>query len=140
MAEKVLSLLLLLSSFAYILLARELSFGTMYSPKSGFLPTLTGILAAILSVSIVIGQLLKKQSDTETDVVNWRKFVFVLIGLVFYVVLLGSMGYILATFIITFYLLKVTDTPGWISPCFISVGNALGVYFVFKTFLQANLP
>lgn len=137
--EKVMSCLFLLFSLVYIFFARELSFGTVAAPKAGFLPMLAGITAAILSIVIISRQLLEKRAQKESPFSS-RKLFFVLVGLVLYVILLGVIGYVFATLIITLYLLKVTDTAGWFCPCSVSLGLALGFYYVFEKFLGTNLP
>ncbi len=139
MTEKAISIFFLLFSSIYIFFAGKLSFGAFAAPKAGFLPILSGIAALILSLVVTISEMLQEKIE-ETDAINWRKFVFVVIGLIMYLILLEITGYKIATFIIMFYLLKVSNTSGWIYPCTISAGSAIGFYLVFERCLGTNLP
>lgn len=139
MTENAISIFFLLFSCIYAFYARELSFGTVEAPKAGFLPMLAGSVAVLLSAVVVAGRVVQKQCEEKAPI-NWRKLIFVAIGLVVYLILLQISGYAPATFIIMFYLLKVNDTAGWIYPCAIAAGSAIGFYLIFQRFLGTNLP
>lgn len=141
MTEKLISLLFLLFSITYLWFARELSFGIIAAPKAGFLPTISGVAAVGLAFVLFVKQLLQKQAeDRGTDKINWRKCIFIILGLMLYVTFLYLTGYIVATFILMFYLLKVTETAGWTKPLVISTGISIGFYLLFAMFLGTNLP
>ncbi len=139
MAEKVLALFFLLLSLIYLFLGRELAFGALDSPKSGFLPTLVGITAAVLAF-IIAGKPGRPRTAKNPAEENWTKFIFVVIGLLIYLVILNFVGYFSATFIIMFYLLKVADTEGWLIPLAVSAGSAAGFYLLFGRYLGVYLP
>lgn len=139
MKERTLSFLFLLFSILYLVLARELSYGSIQAPKAGFFPTIFGIFAILLSIAILINMLFIKKTK-EADTINWRRIALVILGLVLYVILLSSTNYIIATFVIMFYLLKVSETIGWIFPGIISAGVAVSFYVLFADYLAINLP
>jgi putative tricarboxylic transport membrane protein len=139
MIETVISLLLLLFNLTYLYYASQLSFGSFSAPQAGFMPMLAGITAVILSLAVVAGQL-PTMSAKSTGGVNWRKVLFIIIGLQSYILIFSLLGYMAATFIITVYLLKVTDTAGWLYPCLIASVVAGGFQYVFAHLLQINLP
>lgn len=139
MIEKAVACFFMAGSFIYLFFAKELSFGVIAAPKAGFLPILTGLTASVLIIAIMIRQLFAKQQMNFSEV-NWRKFLLVSIGLIFYIIFLQVVGYIAATFIIMFYLLKVTDTVGWFKPGLLSTTVAVSFFIVFVKILGITLP
>jgi putative tricarboxylic transport membrane protein len=139
MTEKIIIFLFLLGSIAYLFWAQELTFGNLGSPKSGFLPTLAGTAALLLSLFLFYSRLQSKKAN-EQEKVDWTKFLFIIIGLLFYIMILKYIGYFAATFIFLFYLLKVTDTSGWIFPLLISFSSSAIFYLLFAYYLKVTLP
>lgn len=139
MTEKIITLLFFLGSITYLSWAQELTFGTLGSPKSGFLPTLAGIMAFLLSLALFCSPLQSK-SNEKAEEVDWSKFIFIIIGLLFYILILKIVGYFAATFIFLFYLLKVADTSGWFFPLLISFGSSATFYLLFAYYLKVTLP
>lgn len=139
MLEKMISLLFLIGSLTYLYWAQEFTFGTLGSPKSGFLPNLAGILALILSITVIFRQFQYKKSANK-DAVDWTKFLFILIGLVFYLMILSIIGYFVATFIFLFYLFKVADTAGWRFPLVVSFCSSAAFHLLFTYYLKVALP
>ncbi|MCM0758705.1 tripartite tricarboxylate transporter TctB family protein [Sporomusa sphaeroides DSM 2875] len=139
MAERLLSVFFLAISIGYTYYAGNLSFGSFMAPKAGFLPLLTGSIAICLALTIVIRSWPVKATG-KTGNVNWRKLIFIIIGIVAYIIIMQLAGYLAATFIILFYLLKMAETPGWLTPGLFSAGIALSFYFIFEKFLGSKLP
>lgn len=139
MSEKIITLLFFLGSITYLSWAQELTFGTLGSPKSGFLPTLAGTISLLLSLALYCIPVQSK-STNEQEEVDWTKFIFIIIGLLFYILILKIIGYFAATFIFLFYLLKVSDTSGWIFPLLISFGSSVTFYLLFAYYLKVTLP
>lgn len=135
MMEKAVSLFFLLFSILYFIMAHQLSFGTIHAPKAGFLPVLAGLAAIVLAAVLTF-----TRASTPTKFNNWRKLLLVLIGLLSYTVLLPLTGYPVTTFFVVFYLLKVTDTAGWLSPFLIALCTALIFTGLFAEILNINLP
>lgn len=129
----------LLSSTIYLFQAYGLTLGTLSAPKSGFLPVLSGLVAALLSLVLIMGQL-KSKSCIKREKVDWTKFVFLILGLLFYVILLNIIGYFAATFLFLLYFLKVADTENWLAPLLIAAGSSAGLYLLFQKFLGVTLP
>jgi putative tricarboxylic transport membrane protein len=139
MTEKIIIFLFLLGSTVYLFWTQELTFGTLVAPKSGFLPTLAGVSALLLSLILFYKQLQAKKTNNP-EKVDWTKFLFIIIGLLFYIMILKLIGYFAATFIFLLYLLKVTDTSGWIFPLFISFSSSAIFYLLFAYYLKVTLP
>lgn len=140
MYQILLSLLFLILSGLYLLAAQKLTFGILESPKSGFLPIIAGSAALLLSFIILTDKLINYRKTTELDKVNWTKFVFIIIGFLFYVVILDYLGYLVSTFIMILYMLKITETSEWTVSLSISATVAMTSYLLFEQLLGVNLP
>ncbi len=139
MAEKIITLCFLLGSLAYLFMAQKFTFGTLDSPKSGFLPALAGIMGIILSLTLLINQW-RPQKAPEKDAINWTKFVCIIIGLLFYITILNIIGYFAATFIFLFYLFKLADMAGWLLPFTLAAISSSLFYLLFEYYLAVPLP
>lgn len=137
--EKLITLSLLFSSTTYLFFANQLTFGTLLLPKSGFLPTLAGIIAVIVALLLIVNQFHPRKSVTQ-DKVDWTKFIFLIIGLLFYIMIFNVVGYFTATFIFLFYLFKIADTSGWVIPFMMAVTSSTIFHLIFKYYLKVTLP
>lgn len=139
MAERIITMSFLLGSIIYLLGAQQLTFGTFESPKSGFLPHLAGLVAIALALALLVKQL-HTTTMLKPDMVEWTKFLFVIIGLLVYLTILNTIGYLAAAFIFLVYLFKVADTGGWIVPIAMAAGSSAVFYLVFAHYLAVTLP
>ncbi|HWR42229.1 tripartite tricarboxylate transporter TctB family protein [Sporomusa sp.] len=139
MAERIITMSFLLGSIIYLFGAQQLTFGTVESPKSGFLPHLAGLVGIALSLVLLIIQLRTKKTIVK-DTVDWTKFLFVIIGLLVYITILNTIGYLAAAFIFLLYLFKVADTGGWIFPVAMAACSSAVFYLVFGHYLAVTLP
>ena len=139
MTEKIITLFLLLGSIVYLYAAGQLTFGTLQSPRSGFLPLLAGVTAFIVALVLLFNQC-QSEKPLPKNNVDWAKFILILIGLLFYITIFNIIGYFTATFIFLFYLFKVADMTGWIMPFMMAVGSSTVFYLLFKYYLAVPLP
>jgi hypothetical protein len=115
-----------------------LSFGVLSAPKAGFLPTIAGIAAVMLTVLVVIsGQWTVNEKQER---VYWRKFILIIAGLIFYLLCFTVGGFRAATFLIMLYLLKVMEFQGWTLSIVISGVVTVVFYTIFSGFLGISLP
>lgn len=139
MTERIITIFLLLGSTIYLLVAHQLAFGSLQSPKSGFLPMLTGIIAVLVAIVILSTTLHTKKATTEKEV-DWTRFLFLIIGLVFYIMIFTIAGYFSGTFIFLFYFFKISDTKGWFLPLGMAFISSSVFYIIFKYYLAVTLP
>ncbi|SMC32531.1 tripartite tricarboxylate transporter TctB family protein [Sporomusa malonica] len=139
MAERIITMSFLLGSIIYLFGAQQLTFGTVASPKSGFLPHLAGVAGIALALALLVIQLRTKKTIVK-DTVDWTKFLFVIIGLLVYITILNTIGYLAAAFIFLLYLFKVADTGGWIAPVAMAAGSSAVFYLIFGHYLAVTLP
>ncbi len=139
MTEKIVTSFFLVASIIYLCFAQQLTFGNLQSPRSGFLPILAGSTAVVVSLLLIVNQVRSKKSVTNNKV-NWTKFSFILIGLLFYITLFNVIGYLIATFVFLLYLFKIADTTGWRLPLLLSATSSAIFYLIFKYYLAVTLP
>lgn len=116
----------------------KLRLGTATEPQPGFFPFLGGILLFLLSSILFVRAL--RGSTGETTFGNLRRPAILILGLVFYVSLLNSIGYIITTTCLAAIVLLVMDTkPPWLVAG-TSLSLALATYFLFNRLLGMPLP
>lgn len=141
MAERILIFFLLFFSTLYFYAARKLEFGTILKPMAGFLPSIAGFLAILLLVYLLIANITKKEYLTLPQIkTNWTRFVFICVGLIFFTVIVHFLGYFIATFLLLFYLFKITGASGVFTPCLVSLASATFFYILFVVYLTVPLP
>lgn len=112
----------------------------MASPKSGVVPRVFGAVFVVLTATDMVIQLRGKDGQ-DKGFANLRKakaaaFILTCIG---YVVLLDVIGYIPATILALFTLIKLT-AKGWLKPIAVAVLVTLLFYFIFHELLSVPLP
>lgn len=138
--ERIMTSVLLLAAILYFAEAQTLAFGMPNAPKSGFLPILAGMIAILLAVVLLFQTKKKTKEQERKEPVNWAKFNFILVGMVFYVTMLGTVGFLLSTWILLIYLFKVADTEGWFVPTMVGAVTSVSFYFLFVRYLLVPLP
>lgn len=136
--ERGLSVFFLVVSIAYLYAATGFSFGSLASPRAGFLPQIVGGLAVLLTFIDFIGTARRAPGEQERSrLVIAAGFVGVM---ALYVVALPLVGFPVSTTLCTFALLKVGGTRGYIVPAIISVCLSGGVWLAFQQLLNLQLP
>lgn len=136
------SLFWLLIGLAIAFHAREYGLGTLSSPGAGFLPFLSGLAMAGLAL-VVFFQRIPGKKDTLKSLWahrRWAAVPVVMASLVVYAVLLSFLGFVLDTFLLTAFLLRVLEPLSWKKVIAGATGATLGSYAVFHLWLEAQLP
>ena len=141
MAEKEWALyaLMLLIGVAVIVDSSQLTFGSIRYPGPGFLPCFAGATLAILSCYCMVKGLLIKKKVKLFDH-SIMGVVIVVTSLILYVLVLRSLGYFLATFVLLVFLFKTGGFRRW---AFVVLGALLTVsinYLVFSYWLSIRFP
>ncbi len=128
---------------AYIMVeSLRLPLGSLRDPGAGFFPLGSGLILAGLSVVNYLqarrGPDMEERSWYSEE--RWPNVIMVVAGLVVYTVLLGTLGFLISTFLLMIFLLRAIDPQKWMVTL---GGSALGVamfYVVFKFLLKVQLP
>jgi len=120
----------------------RLGLGTLHKPGPGFMSFLTGCFLASLGLLLFLLQIRKQSREKRGENISlqafWRKGVFALAASFSYVFLLGPLGFIAATFLLIFSLLKIMGTGKWVTPILISSLTAMVSHFIFEVWLRIN--
>lgn len=119
--------------------AIKLRLGTPSEPQPGFFPFVAGIILVVLSAILLIRAFSGRGEGAEPFGELWRPAILA-IGLFLYSLLLDSMGYIIATIILSMVVLRVLDTKAWLKLAAISLILSVGTYFLFDRLLDVPLP
>jgi hypothetical protein len=138
LVERGLALFFFLGSAAYLYGATGLAMGNLATPKAGFLPTIVGTLAVLISGIDVVMTLRATPRPVEEN--NLAKAAVAVVILIAYVVALPYAGFLPATVVCTFLLLKIGGTAGYWLPAVLSVALAGIIQIGFGTLLNLQLP
>jgi hypothetical protein len=136
------SLFWLVIGLAIAFYSRKYDLGTPSSPGPGFLPFLSGAAIALLAL-LVFFQQIPKQKDTLESLwaqKKWPAVPVVMAALVAYTISLSFLGFILDTFLLTAFLLRVMEPLSWNKVFAGATGATAGSYAVFHLWLEAQLP
>jgi putative tricarboxylic transport membrane protein len=122
----------------------RLGFGNFQKPGPGFMPLLTGCLLALLGFFLTLLHVRRRPPDTRGKDTSlkpfWGKGAFSLAVSFLYVFLLDPLGFVLATFLLILFLLKIMGAKKWVIPILISVLTVVVSYFIFEVWLRINFP
>jgi len=69
-----------------------------------------------------------------------KKFIWLMIPFILWMMLIPFFGYVVMTFICTFSLSKILGLKGWLNPLGLSLGTTALCYILFDYFLYLDLP
>lgn len=116
-----------------------LKVGTPIAPKPGFFPFLGGLTMIGLSGILLFKACFGRSTGTQAFGKIGNLFL-VLLGLVFYIATLESMGYLISTTILSVIVLRVLGTKSGSVLIGTSLILAIGSYLLFSRFLDVPLP
>lgn len=141
MGEKIANGFLFSLSTVYLIFARQLSFGTVFYPKGGFVPQVTGWAAVLISAYLFVQSLLGKGDSKDVKVqINWKRFALLIVSIIIYIIILKPVGYLISTALVLYAVLKIGGLKGWKLPSVISLCTSVFFYFIFKVALSVPLP
>jgi putative tricarboxylic transport membrane protein len=118
----------------------KLPFGTIHSPGPGFFPWWTSALIVLLALILAIEALRSRSSTVGEGPGRIAKVALLLIALSAYTFLLDPLGYLICTFLLVLFILRVTDPQRWTVALGMAVITAVGSYVVFAVWLSVPLP
>lgn len=140
--ERIVNLgLLLVSAFYLAYSLSHYQVGSIRMPKEGFMPMLVGAGAVLISAFLTVQSFLGKgDAKNVTFHISWPRF-FLLVGIsVAYALTLNLLGYMIATFLFLFAVLKIAGVGGWVKPLIIALISSVAFYLIFKVALGVMLP
>ena len=141
MIELAVSGFFLAVSLVYLFLIKDMPFGSLTSPKTGFMPIIAGVGALVLSAINLCKVVRTKRIGSapplyRAGLLKLTAFVAALIG---YLASLKYIGFSPATFIVLFFLIKLS-TDKWRMPLIVSLSVTTAFYLVFSLLLGIQFP
>jgi hypothetical protein len=137
------SLFWLVIGLAIALYSTKYGLGSFSSPGPGFMPFLSGLALAGLALVVFFQQLSKGGKEKLRDLwsqKNWPTIMMVMGALVLYTIFFRFFGFLLDTFLLTAFLLRVMEPLSWKKVLAGAIGAAIGSYAIFQLWLEAQLP
>ncbi len=107
------------------------------------MPFLSGLVLAGLALVVFLQQLSRGTKEKLRDLwaqKNWPTIMMVMGALVLYTILFRLLGFLLDTFLLTAFLLRLMEPLGWKKVLVGAIGAAIGSYAIFQLWLEAQLP
>jgi putative tricarboxylic transport membrane protein len=122
----------------------KLGLGMLRQPGPGFLFFWTGIVTAILSLTVILRSF-RKSSPSAAQAPffktrNVTKIAFVLLSLFVYALLMEWTGFLIVTLLLFLFLLGVVEKKGWFFAVWVSMTVTALSYLLFEIGLQSQLP
>ena len=123
----------------------KLGFGSFHQPQAGFMPFLSGLVLGLLALVDLISGVLNHWKGEKADReiwanIHWGKLLLTLVILFIYTVFFNTLGFIIATVLLLFFLYRVMEPrPWWV----VVVASLIttGLFYVgFKIGLESQLP
>jgi putative tricarboxylic transport membrane protein len=143
-ADRITGVTVLVFSLAVMEGSRRLPPSATFGPGAGFLPLWLGVLMAVLCVLLIIQASRRPVLDATRPLVpNPRVLVAVGAaagGLAAYILLLERLGFLLATALLSAFLLGVVERERWPVTVLVAALNSIALYVIFQVLLGVNLP
>ncbi len=125
------------------IISYRLGLGSLHKPGSGFMPfwsgAFVGILAAIVLIQDVISR--DRQGVQEPrESVTWKSIALTLFFFLIYILVLEHVGYLISTALFVAIILKIIERKRWFLSGWVAIVMASASYYIFKVWLQAELP
>ncbi len=143
-ADQVTGIVLFVFSLVLMEGSRRLPPSATFGPGAGFLPFWLGALMAALSLVLLVTASRRPAGPPGRAVLPGREALIPVgatVGsLAVYILLLERLGFLLATALLTAFLLGVVERERWGTTLAVAVLNAIGLYLVFRVLLGVSLP
>lgn len=125
--------------------ACEIGLGRLNSPGGGLFIFVLGVFLALLALIILISSWAREIKDTGSRAslwagLKWKYPVYILAGLLIYILIIPKFGYILATIFLMLFLFGLFEHHKWKVVILEAIICGLVSYFVFGPWLQVRLP
>lgn len=132
--------LLLALMVASCVMSLELGLGTLASPQAGMWPFITSLLSALLVCALLVVPNLAAEGTEQVSRAQWHSLLLALPALTSYPVLLGLLGFVIPTAIVSFYWLRVVTRQSWQRTLVWSTVMTTSMYVVFVNLLAVPFP
>ena len=123
----------------------KLGFGSFHQPHAGFMPFLSGLTLGLLALADLISGAVNHWKHEKADKeiwadIHWGKLFITLALLFAYAILFNTLGFILATIPLLFFLYRLMEPRPWWEIAIASAVTTGFFYLGFKVGLDSQLP
>ena len=137
------SIFWLVFSIVVFIESMRIGTGTLEEPGMGFINFGASGLLGILSLTLLLKAILKKE-EVKVDSLFagklWERVLFVLIALLTYSELMPLAGYLLSTFLLMCFLFWIVKGQRWFWVLISSFLITITSYFIFSKWLNCQFP
>jgi len=120
----------------------RLGLGEWDDPGPGYFPFGAAALFGCMALSVFVKSV-RGASSPKTVVggrIHWQNVIMVLVAMVLYTFLLNTIGFVLCTFLIVLFFIRVVALQRWTKSFTMALYIAIGSFLLFSFFLKAPLP
>lgn len=142
-ADAITAVVLLAFSAFMIVESLSMPISSQYGPGPGLFPLGLGILLAILSLALLWDGVNPKVADKPSKFQNKRGLLssaLVIVGLVGYALTITWLGYLITTFLLVIFLMKVVAKDSLKTTMLTAVGVTVLLFLIFNVGLGVHLP
>ena len=121
----------------------RIGLGQWSMPGPGYFPFGAAVAIGILSLALLVSTLRKPPGNEERPALPPGRLdhvVLSLVAMVTYVLLLKSIGFLICTFFLVLFFLRVVAAQRWSTALIVASSLSLGFYLFFNLLLDAQLP
>lgn len=116
-----------------------------FGPGAGFLPFWLGVLLAVLAVILFVAAWRRQATEKDTKSIFPGKpaliaITLILVGVAGYILLIDVLGYLVDTFLLVLFMMKVVQREKWPLTLTVAVLTAASLFVVFQILLRITLP
>lgn len=143
--DRMTSLFLVFLSILICILSTRLpvGLGTLRDPGPAFLPFWSGVVMGLLSLVLFfrsIRRRIEEKGESWFPKEHWVSLVLVLAALAAYAVVLDSLGFLIDTFLLMFFLFRIMGAMKWMWAIGGSIIFSLASFGIFDLWLKVQLP
>ena len=130
-------------SLAFCLMAYKVGLGDFRQPGTGLFPFVTAFLLCLMSIGLFVKNLLGEVEislEKASNRINWKTVGMVLPILVFYGVILKTVGFSVSSFLLMIFLFGIVGRKRWWVAMVISLITVLSSYLIFIVWLRCSFP
>jgi len=144
-AEMITGVVLLVLSGLVIWGALQMPPSASFGPGAGFLPFWLGVLLAVLATILFVSAWRRQATDQDNQrIFPGKQALFaiasVLVGVAVYISLIDTLGYLVDTFLLILFLMKVVEREKWPLTLTIALVTTVVLFIVFQILLKITLP
>ena len=135
------SIIFLLLGILFIFESSKISqsaYGSNVGPD--IFPKFLGMILILLSCRLFYETFKYANKEKRKEILDYKKFLIILVSAILYIVLLETIGYVIMTFLFLAISFQVMEKGGWLKTLLISAAFSYGVYFLFVEVLDGTLP